>query len=365
MRTNNKKPQDAIFIITKEDSCPLYDLGDEIKVENYNLTVSSLKPGCLQLASKIIKIVKPEEKRGFPQLGRQPSSPASKKSSYDCGGCDGTIQFEYKQEKEYATLQMKMLRDAEMQRRKRHLQKFFGILRRLDIFDTLDDDSLSDLTLLLDLKTILPDKVIIKKDDHGSHLYIVLRGSVAMMDSDGSKILQIGPGEIFGEMSLLSGEPAANAIHTVEATQIAMLSNKNFKRVLKKHPILQMFLFKLLAARAQTMTLHSGNITSGMTGELDEIPAVDLFQLIHSSKKTGVIKLTTGQEQAEVYFKDGEIIHTRFLELQDKEALFALLKTKQGRFSYARGIPEDLQNRPPLGGFMGLMMEGVQRIDEN
>ena len=143
-----------------------------------------------------------------------------------------------------------------------------------------------------------------------------------------------------------------------------MLSVKNFRDAIKKFPVLQMFLLKLLVDRAQKMTLRSGNITSGMTGELAEINVVDLFQLINSSQKTGIVELTLKQGKALVVFKEGEIIYARFLKLRQKEAVYSLMGAIKGRFTYTRGIANELKNLPPIGGFMGLMMEGVQRIDE-
>ena len=144
-----------------------------------------------------------------------------------------------------------------------------------------------------------------------------------------------------------------------------MLSVKNFKHVLKMYPVLQLFLFKMLVDRAQTLTLRSGNITSGMNGELAEISTVDLFQLINSSQKTGTIDLVLEEGRAMVFFKEGEIVHARFLNLRDNDAVFALLGVKSGHFTYTKGIPHDLDELPPIGGFMGLMMEGLQRIDEH
>ncbi len=102
---------------------------------------------------------------------------------------------------------------------------------------------------------------------------------------DGTKLADLGEGEMFGEMSLLSAEPFLYTVVSFKATQLAILSVKNFKEILKKYPILQMFLFKLLVDRAQAMTLKSGNIASGMTGELSEIAPVDLFQLINAAQK--------------------------------------------------------------------------------
>ncbi len=359
MKIQTKKYRDAIFIVTEERSCPIYNIGEELKVENFSLSVPSFKPGCLYLSQKIVDIITTRDSYiGFPKFDSQ-------KSKFDCGGCEGILYFEFKKEKDFATRQMKLLNETEEKRRRQHLDKFFSILRKIDIFESLDDDALSDLTLLLDVKTIPLDKIIIKKGELGSNLYIILSGVVIIMADDGSRVAEMGPGEIFGEMSLLSGEPVTNSVHTLEVTQVAMLSIKNFKHVLKKYPVLQLFLFKLLVNRAQSLTLRSGIITSGMTGELAEISAVDLFQLINSSQKTGTVELSLENGRAMVFFKEGEIVYARFLNHRNKEALFAVLNVKSGHFSYSKGIPSELENQPSLGGFMGLMMEGLQHIDEN
>ncbi len=358
-----KKPintfRDAIFIVTEERSCPIYNAGEEFKVENFSLTVPAHKSGCLYLAQSIATIMTSMDKySGFIKIGGQ-------KARFDCGGCDGLIRFEFKKERDFATLQMKLLNETEERRRRQHLEKFFGVLRNLDIFESLEDDALSDLTLLLELTTIPIDKVVIKKGDPGSNMYIVLTGQVAVMADDGTRIAEMGSGEVFGEMSLLSGEPVTSSVHTLAETQVAKLSVKNFKHVLKKYPVLQLFLFKLLVVRAQTMSLRSGNITSGMSGELAEISIVDLLQLINSSQKTGWLDLALEEGRAMVFFKEGEIIHARLLQLRNKEAVYALVKVKSGHFAYTKGIPKELDKLPSIGGFMGILMEGVQRIDEN
>ena len=66
-----------------------------------------------------------------------------------------------------------------------------------------------------------------------------------------------------------------------------------------------------------------------------------------------------------VFFKEGEIVHARFLDLRNKEAVFALVGVKSGHFIYTKGIPKELDKAPPIGGFIGIIMEGLQRIDEN
>ena len=352
--------RDTIFIIVDEESCPFYSVGEEIKVENSGLSMSGYKPGCLYLARQIASIVASKESFGaFSKVSVQ------KPSRYDCGGCEGKIHFEYKRDKDFSTLQMKLLNEAEEKRRKKHLERYYGALRKLKLFDSLEDDPLKDLTMLLEFKTIPFGKVVVKKGTPGTNFFIILQGQVEIKADNGSKLADIGTGEMFGEMSLLSAEPFMHSIYSVKTTQIAILSVKNFKEILKKFPVLQMFLFKLLVDQAQAIALKSGNISSGMTGELSEIAPVDLFQLINSSKKTGTLDLTLDKGRGMVFFKEGEIVYARYLELRGKQMIFTLLGMRDGHFSYTKGIPEVLGKASPIGGFMGMMMEGVQRLDES
>ena len=364
-----KKPKteisDGIFLIVEERSCPIYDVGEEIKVEKGALSISAYKASCLILARDIINLVSSTEiRRPFGNRGGQFGHLQAQKKRYHCDGCGGMIAFEYKQEKDYATLQMKMLRDAEAQRRRKHLEKFYGMLRKQELFDSLEDEALTDLTLLLELKTFMPDKVIVKEGDPGVNLYIILKGRVAVIGDDKSKEEEMDAGGIFGAMGLLSGEPVEKSIHSIDPTQVAILSVKNFRTVLRRFPVLQIFLFKLLVERVQAATLRAGNITSGMTGSLDEISAVDLFQLINSAQKSGRIDLALKQGRGMVFFVDGEIVYAQYLAFRNKDALFRMLVEKKGRFSYARGVPAKVLELQPLGGFMGLMMEIVQQLDE-
>ncbi len=351
MKKPLEKYRDAVFVITEERSCPVYSLGEELKVQNFNLLTASYKPSCLHLAREIANIVTIKDTISrLPEIGGQ-------KPYFDCGGCEGMIHFEYKKGKDFATLQMKMLQEAKDRRHRKLIEQHFGELRKFDIFSPLNDHSLIDLTLLLEFRSIPKDKRVVKKGAPGNNLYIIMKGMAAVINDDGTKIAEIKAGEIFGEMSLLSGEPVSNSVHTTEDTQMAMLSVKNFRDILRRYHVLQIFLLKMLIDRAQTVALQSGNITSGMTGKLADISAADLFLLINSARKTGGVHLSLKEGRAVVFFKDGEIVFARFQKHRQKEAVYAVLGAKNGHFSYTRGIPKELEKSPPLGEFKVLMTE--------
>ena len=72
MKKQVNKSRDVIFIVTQERACPLYNVGQEIKVENFSLSVSAYKPGCLHLSQEVIKLVTSRDSfGGFSKFANQ------------------------------------------------------------------------------------------------------------------------------------------------------------------------------------------------------------------------------------------------------------------------------------------------------
>ncbi len=74
----------------------------------------------------------------------------------------------------------------------------------------------------------------------------------------------------------------------------------------------------------------------GFTGNLRTVSLPDIFQLIFSTKKTGMLMITKGQHRKEIYFRGGYTIYATSTEEKD---LFGNLLLKMGRISKA-----DLEN---------------------
>jgi hypothetical protein len=353
------KFRNAIFVVSNERLCPIYNIGEEFIVNDGTLTVPEAKGVCLILALEIVKIVSTE--KSFERFSPQ----GVRKVKYDCGGCEGLINFEYKKEKEFSTLQMKLLAEAEQKRKTRHLDDFADLLRHLEIFKPLSDKNLRDLSALLQLKEFAAKQVILKEGEEGSNLYILLSGKVAVVDENEAVLLEILEGQVIGEMSLLSGEPVTKTVIAQDASRLAMLSNKDFRHVLKKYPELNVLFYRLLVERvAKSGEPGKEDVASGMSGELSYISAVDLFQLINASQKSGKIELWLDDGKAIVLFNEGELVGAKYRKFKGKNAVFALLGKNKGRFAYTSGLSEAASKLPVLGSFMALVMEGLQKIDE-
>jgi len=351
--------RNGVFIITEERHCPLYNVGEELEVDEGILRLPAAKPTCLTLTNDLIELA--SEDVAYEQYLQG----SRKKTKFECGGCTGIIRFEFKKEKEFATIQMKLLAASERRERLKSVSHFAGLLRSVEIFQPLSDNDLLDLATLLKLEDYNWGFPILQKGDPASNLFIIISGRVEVMDEDGVTLAEMGRGKVFGEMSLLSGDSVTTTIMAMEPCQIAALSQKNFRHVLNRFPALQVFFYKLLVSRITTINdQRAEELASGMVGQLADIPPLELFQMINSNQKTGRLKLEVGDKKASLLFNEGELVYATYNSKEGREAFYDVLALNEGRFKFVQGLSVREMEMDVLGGFMGMLMEGMKRIDD-
>lgn len=347
------------FIITKEYECPLYNVGEEIVVDQNWINMPSAKATCLILAQDIAALT--TEDITFDQ-----SMVAEKKSTrFECGGCTGMIQFEYKKGKEYTTIQMKLLAATERKEMIEDVSQVADHLSGIELFNPLSSDDLVDLITLLQVKKFDYGFPICQLGDPGTHLYILLKGKVEVLDEDGIVLSEMVQGDVFGEMSLLSGDKVSTTIIATEPCEIATLNQKNFNHILTKYPALQVFLYKLVVRRIAAMNRdRAEELASGMTGQVADIPLDELCQMINSNQKTGRLRVEFDGNTGVVVFNQGDVISCDIFGKSGTEAFYELILVPTGRFRFTQGITSRERKLNSIGGFMAMLMEGMRLKDD-
>jgi len=81
---------------------------------------------------------------------------------------------------------------------------------------------------------------IFHKGDAGSQLFVVVEGRLKALttSSEGDDVVFgiMGPGEVFGEVALLSDSPRSATIRAIERCQLLALDRRDFLAFLKKNP---------------------------------------------------------------------------------------------------------------------------------
>jgi CheY-like chemotaxis protein len=106
-----------------------------------------------------------------------------------------------------------------------------------------------------------------------------------------------------------------------------------------------------------------------MEGKLSQIALVDLLQLFHMNRKTGVMRINRegASGAASIVIRAGQVVDAS-IPLEDGEtvvgekALFRMLAWKEGRFEFLPGpAPEAGRIRRPM---RALLLEGMRQVDE-
>jgi len=287
------------------------------------------------------------------------------KKKFGCSGCIGTIKFEYKKEKDFTTLQMKLLAEAERKEKIRQVAKYTDSLKANNLFGTLKEDEILDIAILLEFEDFDSGIIIARKGFPGNKLFIIIKGKVEVLNDEEMVLGEMGSNEVFGEMSLLSGGNLTSTIRAVETCTIGTMSQKNFRHTLNRHPELQTLFYRLLVSRITTINQQRADeFASGMVGQIADISMVEICQMLNANQKTGSLKLESPHFNGLVDFDEGEVVRATTGTKKGKEAFFDVVVLTEGRFKFVQETTAEEQGREPIGGFMAMLMEGMKRLDD-
>lgn len=343
--------------IVEDNGCPLYDKGDQFVLNGRSLELPTGKPACMVLVEDIKGAIEFCETLDGDYIENCPVY------GFSCSGpqthCTGMISLESKLEAPRNT-------PPADQEKAEKIRAVLSMLASFPIFKGLSDRDLRNLGGMLKFKQFNPGETVITRGDLGVHLHIIASGRVSVIGEDGMRITELGKGEVFGEMSLISGGPVGATVEVMEPTKVLFIKGKDFGKILNRYPSLQMYFARLLATRlADTTQAMSAELASGMTGKLSEIPPAELFQTLNANQKTGAVDLSLSGGEARVCFRDGELVGAEYGDRTGIEAFFEILRETGGRFKFSSVLLGREGEEPVLGDFMFLLMEGIRKIDED
>ncbi|UCG07786.1 MAG: DUF4388 domain-containing protein [Desulfobacterales bacterium] len=351
------------FKLIKGSKCPFYEVGDEFKLsgnaillrfEGENTFIStavvrlhSSKKSCRTLIGDLTDLLIQYE-----NIDKIPPV------EVDCSGCDGTVRLQHKKQK---GAQPASLGETPS----KNIEIAASLLSNFSIFQSLDECKLTDIISLLKLKKYPKGAIIIKKGDPAENLYIILSGAVDVIDENDVCLSTLRKGDVFGEMSLISGDAVGATIKVAEAASIVYISGEDFKNVLAKFSSVQTYLTRVLAQRlAASNVMRAEEIASGMSGQLAELSVLELLQALHLSQKTGVLTLTLSKGTAKLYLREGNLIKATYRDLDAREAIYEAIKEKEGRFKFSPNLPDEYKDAPIIGPMIEMLLETSRRIDE-
>lgn len=185
-----------------------------------------------ELADEIARRQEEEEKRRRPPLTRPPSKPSARPPKEPQQTAD-----EPQQEPEEAASGPLPPRGGEA--------AFFGAFPR---------DALEKLLNSTCVYTFQPGVVLVREGEDGRSMFLIEGGTVQVLTTDGTgatiPLARLGPGEFFGEVSVLTGRPRTATVVAETAVTVIEVSKDDLDQITATHPEVRALVQRFYEERA-------------------------------------------------------------------------------------------------------------------
>lgn len=127
------------------------------------------------------------------------------------------------------------------------------VVRRAPLFAALDDADVEALRSTMSTTRLARGEVLFKEGQRGDRLYVIGAGKIKLGRSsvDGRENLMaiLGPGEMFGELSLFDPGPRTATATAVADTELIGMGNESLQEFLRDRPAVSLALLASLARR--------------------------------------------------------------------------------------------------------------------
>jgi CRP/FNR family transcriptional regulator, cyclic AMP receptor protein len=127
------------------------------------------------------------------------------------------------------------------------------LLAGCPLFRGIDQAGLADLAELATPVDFPAGHVIARQGEIGTGLFVVIAGRVRV-SRDGNELARLGPGDFFGEMSVIDGLPRVAQVVASEPTRCLALASWEFERLILDHPAIGLAILRGLSARLRSKT---------------------------------------------------------------------------------------------------------------
>ena len=211
------------------------------------------------------------------------------------------------------------------------------------LFQAMQPAELDEILELASERRVRRGQTIFQKGDNSSSLMAVLRGRVRVssVSGEGKEVTLnvINPGQVFGEIALLDGEPRSADCTAIDDTLLLVLERRHFLPFLRHNPELLLRLLAVLCGRLRRTSTALEEIAlfdlpirlarvllklaedygrpgeSGMRIDL-KLSQRDLSNLVASSRESVNKQLRAWRESGAVDLQDGYVVLRQPAELK-------------------------------------------------
>lgn len=145
-----------------------------------------------------------------------------------------------------------------------------NILRSSKLFSRIAPKRLNEFATKMTLQIVQEGDAIIREGESDLSLYVIKKGKVVVskMKQGRPLILQeLGPGELFGEMAVVSGQVRSASVYAAGRVELMAMKGEEFKAFIKYHPLLLHGIEDMVRNRSVQMRQSMETVVSEVLAE--------------------------------------------------------------------------------------------------
>ena len=139
-------------------------------------------------------------------------------------------------------------------------EEHMDVFRKAYLFQSLEPEELQLFVDRSHYEKLTPNSVIIREDEPGEHLYLILSGKVRVTKKTFEGIEQIlgilEPGDFFGEMVLLDHKSRSASVFAHTRIELAKIQHRHISEILNGRPRIGL---KVMKAFSEVISLRLRN----------------------------------------------------------------------------------------------------------
>jgi CRP/FNR family cyclic AMP-dependent transcriptional regulator len=193
-------------------------------------------------------------------------------------------------------------------------------LKAVPFFTQLSDRELEVVRSVASEKSFPKSAVILTEGEIGDSLYMIQTGKVKVFigDEDGREIILkiLGPGDFFGEMSMIDKQPRSASVTTLESSAFLVLTHSAFERCVEQAPRIGNMVMTVLAQRVREADRKIG--TLALMDVYGRVASTLLELSVYNNGKLMVGEKLSQQDLANMVGASREMVNRILKDLSDR-----------------------------------------------
>jgi CRP/FNR family transcriptional regulator, cyclic AMP receptor protein len=122
------------------------------------------------------------------------------------------------------------------------------LIKQVPLFSSASKSELEQVASIADELDLPEGKVLIREGDAGREFFVLIDGT-AEVERGGKKVASLGPGDFFGEISLIAKTPRNATITTTSPVRALVVTDRAFRQLLDRSPQIAVPVLVALAER--------------------------------------------------------------------------------------------------------------------